>query len=114
MPCWARSSRRSCAAGSGAAGSSRSPSRSTGPNVRRLLISDRVGGASTLPRLLLHEAVLAIAGPRVPRALGRRSVAAAAGRLDQEHVALPDGHSDFLGLQDSARSSARLEPVAMG
>src|SRR5262245_36048757 len=73
------------------------------------------GGAS-LPRrrqLLRHEAVLAIARARLPLALGRWPVAAAARGLDQEHVALPDRHADFLRLQRANRSAARLEPIAM-
>src|SRR5262249_19918490 len=63
--------------------------------------------------LLLHEAVLSIARPRRAGALRRRSVAASPGRFDQEHVALADGHADFLGLQDARRAPVRFEPVAM-
>src|SRR5262245_17107128 len=68
---------------------------------------------SLLPRLLRDEAVLAIARPRLPLALGGRSVAAAARGLDQEHVALPDRHANLFRLQRANRSAARLEPIAM-
>src|SRR2546425_7281935 len=70
--------------------------------------------ARTTVHLPAHEAVEAIALPCSPRALRRRPIAAAAGGLDQEHVAFPHGDPDFLGLQDAHRPTARLEPVAVG
>src|SRR2546427_6721456 len=42
-----------------------------------------------------------------------RAVAAAARRLDVEHVPRPHDDADFLGLEDSRRAPAREETIAV-
>src|SRR5204862_189909 len=59
------------------------------------------------------ETVVEVRGARRARPLRRRAVAAAARRLDVEHVPRPHDDADFLGLEDSRRAPAREETIAV-
>src|SRR5260370_4646090 len=57
-----------------------------------------------------HEAVREVRRARLARPPRRRPVAAAAGRLDEEHVPRPHDDADLLRLEEARRPPAREQP----